>query len=191
MKNKVEISLKSLLFLIFVCFATGVFITLSGLLAASIKAASKDYVGPIIGGLGNVIGGCISAIVAYIVAAFQVRRSLEMARGKNSDSNYSVLRLIKVELQTNLNLVSKYKQDYISGSYNFLDYVSTDNWEKCSSHLGREITDETVSLINSSYNQLRLLKSHLNMTDQTYNEIVTDITDVLNKIQSELSNLRS
>ena len=100
-----------------------------------------------------------------------------------------MLRLIKVELQTNLNLIIKHKQDYTTGSYNFLDYVSTDNWEKCSFRLGREISDETMALINSGYNKVRLFKSRQNISDQIYDKLVADITDVSSKIQTELSSL--
>jgi hypothetical protein len=190
LKTKINISLTTLIILLISSLILGVIISISGLMVASVKAAGKDYISAIIGSLGNVIGGVIGVIGAVLIGTYQIQKTFELENYKGAASNSAVLRLIKTELESNKRILTNFKQDYLSGKLGpFLDSVSLDNWERCSLHIGIEVSDNTLQNINSVYNKLRLLKSGPRLDEATFERILTDLETSLQSISVDLQNL--
>lgn len=190
MKTRIEVTFQFLLVLILLSLLLGSIITLSCLLTASIKAAEKDYISAIVGSLGNIIGGIIGAIVAYLVAAYQVKKTLEFERFKGNSGNFAYLRLIKVELVTNNKILLTFKSDYFQGKVSFLDQISNENWNKCSTNLGTEVNDATLSALNNTYRQLTLLKEQRGKFDSgLYDGLLSEVQKTLEKVEGDLKTL--
>lgn len=189
MKNKIEIGLFGFLSLLFTALLTGFFISLACLLVLSIKASGKDYVGAIVGSLGNAIGGFISAIVAYIVANLQIKKSLESTRNKDINSNYAILRLVKVELERCVRLIRSSKDNYLSEKRDFINYISWESWDRCSVLFGREVSDQTIGQISSTYSKIKLLASGKSFPSQLYDDLIVNIDDTIHCVDTEISKL--
>lgn len=179
-----------LIFLIILATALGVVISLSGLLVASIRAASQDYISALVGALGNVIGGIIGVVAAVLVATYQIRKTFEMERNRGAASNSAVLRLLKSELQSNHRLIQNFKDKYLQGNKTFLPSISTDSWERCSLQIGMETSDTTLNAVSSVYRKLDLLKSELAIDEATYDRLIVDLSGALSNVEDDLARLQ-
>jgi hypothetical protein len=189
-KIKVNISLIGFVMVILISVLVGALILSSFLLVGSLKVSDKDYIGAVVGSIGNIIGGVIGGIVAYIVAAYQVNKTHELERSKGESNSYATLRLVKVELESNIRILEGIKDQYFSGKKDSLKYVSLDNWEKCSILIGKEVNDDTIRSVSSIYNKFRVIKSHSGTLDQqTYDQLLRDADNTIKEIEKELQKL--
>lgn len=191
MRTNIKLSMKSLLTIVIVALMTGVLITLSGLLATSIKAAEKDYITAIVGSLGNIIGGFIGAIVAYIVAAYQVQKTFDLEKIKGNSSKYAVLRLLKSELSSNLRLLENFRQDYHASKTDFVNHISIEIWDKCSIQIGPEVTDATLDKIMSVYGKVKLVKNQeKKLPADIYEQLIVDLKAALASIDRDIDTIK-
>jgi len=190
LKTKLNISISVLLILLAASLILGVLISISGLLVTSIKAANKEYVGAIVGSLGNVIGGVIGVIGAVLIGTYQIKKTFELESTKGAASNSAVLRLLKTELDSNRKILTTFKQDYLSGKQGlYLDSVSLENWNRCSLYIGMEVNESTLQSINSVYNKLRLVKSGAKFDEASFDKVLSDLTNALANISEDLKKL--
>lgn len=179
------------MFLLILAVSLGVIISLSSLLVTSINAAEEDYIGAIVGSLGNIIGGIIGVLAAVLIAAYQIRKTFELERNKGAASNSAVLRLLKTELQSNQKLIESFKEQYMQDNRAFLQMVSMDNWERCSLQIGMETTDNTLTAISSVYRKIALLKSDRKIDESIYDKLTVDISSALSNINDDLEILKT
>ncbi|KWX79547.1 hypothetical protein AMQ84_06425 [Paenibacillus riograndensis] len=192
MKKNIEITMRAIILIIIVSLIVGALIVLSVYMIANIKTSGKDYLSAIVGGVGGVIGSFIGAIVAYIVAAYQVQKTFELDKRKGQSGNYAVLRLVKVEIDTNHRLLSSSKSQYFAGRRDLLvGLLGRENWEKCSTLIGQEVEDTVVSQLSSVYRKMRLLESETGMPEQTYDRLVSDLSICSSLLDTALNQLKN
>src|SRR5690625_2373072 len=126
---------------------------------------------------GNVIGGLIGGAVAYFVASVQIQKTLEVEEGKSRKANAAVLRIILIELETNKRILEQSRSLYLNDERYFLNFVSSNHWEKCSRSIGLEVEKETLSSIMSIHNKFQLLKSDTEIiSDEQYSKLIEEMS---------------
>lgn len=190
MKIKMQLNLLTIIIIVLLSIIVGVLLSISGLLVSSIQKAEKDYVGAIVGSLGNIIGGIIGGIVAYIVAAFQVQKTYELEKNKGLTNNYGILRLIKIELLSNFNILKTFKNDYLLESNDHLQkYLSLDTWIQCSTQIGHEVSDKTLTKLSSIYKKFKLIKEE-KIEGDLLERNIEDVEKTIELINEELKRLK-
>ncbi|AMA72732.1 hypothetical protein ABEV55_06775 [Aneurinibacillus thermoaerophilus] len=121
----------------------------------------KDWLEPTIGSLGNLGGGIIGGIVAYIVASYQVRKSTDLHEQVSLKTTYSMLRLIKEEIDYNIEVLSSLIPYEDTSEHKELinSHLQETQWLNCSPNLGPEVSDATFTKLCSFYRQISVLKS--------------------------------
>lgn len=98
--------------------------------------ANGDYISALVSGLGNVIGGIIGVLSAFLIALYQIKKTYELEKNKGKASNSAVLRLLQTELQSNKKIVENFKDKYFEWNKDFLEFISVDNWDRFSLQIG-------------------------------------------------------
>lgn len=186
---KIEFTLKSIVLLTIFSAIVGFLLANAGLILYSLKSIKVSFAGDIVAASGNLIGGLIGGIVAYIVASYQVKKTYDLEKNKKHAGNSAILRLISTELQANSRLLVDMKESYLqSNNKEFLLYISSEQWNKCSTSIGIEISDDTLSSLMSVYNRLNLLKDEgRTLTSNEYERLLEHINQTVHKVNNDLS----
>ncbi|MCU4844736.1 hypothetical protein [Bacillus thuringiensis] len=186
---KVEFTIRAILLLLLSTLVVGILMVSSGLIFYSLNSLKIPFAGDLVATFGNIAGGLIGGIVAYIVAAYQVQKTLEFDAKRNNAGNSAILRLIRNELNSNKKILGRFKPEYLSGNNSFLSHVSVENWDRCSTNIGIEISDNTLDITMSVYRKISLIKSNYTLTEQEYDILVSDIENAIDLIRNDLDRL--
>lgn len=185
---RIEFTLKSIIFIVIASAIVGFIIANASLMIFSLGTIRVNFAGDLVAALGNVIGGLIGGIVAYIVASYQVQRTLDMEKNKKHEDNSAVLRLISTELRANKKLLDKMKGSYLeSDNKTFLPFISSEQWEKCATSIGIEVSDTTLESFMSVYRRLNLMKTEVStLENKEYNELLEQLDHTIKQAADDL-----
>lgn len=191
MMERFNFSLKEVIYLSVGLILTGVIFTYSVLLAIEFAKSGKDYISAVIGFAGNIIGGIAGGIVAYLVAAYQVRKTFELEGNRSVSASYSLLRLIKSELNNNKKIINGTKNDFSQGNnLSFLNSISLNNWLRCSDRLGVEVSEETIEKTQTCYTKIEAYKTASNNIPlSTSDELLRSIDVSLELINKDIQQM--
>lgn len=192
MNNEIKITFKQFLIILLLLILVTLLIDFSLSISINYLKKNTEIISSIVGGFGNVIGGIIGGIVAYIVAAYQINRNVEI-ENKNQNSHISsLLRLMKAEIQHNLNIMEKCKNDFDKGNnLPLLKTLSTSFWERSSHKIAEKVPEETISKMIEYSIKTNAVKSSVGkvpiaLSDElikTFHETI----DLIDKCISDLS----
>jgi hypothetical protein len=191
MKKEFSLTLRTFVYLAVTILVIGIASTFTGFLLYNYAKTANDTASAVIGFSGNVIGGLIGGVVAYIVAAVQIKSTIAHDSNKGISTSYAQLRLIRAELINNNSIIATFKEDFSNGEkLTLLSNLSKSNWERCSGSLGIEVSDDTISKMQSCYTKLEAYTKSTNpISISVSDDILSSISNALNLIQSDINKM--
>lgn len=179
---KISITIRQLLLLVLFIVIAVLLVSISVQVLVTNAEAGTEWLNTAITAFGNVIGGITGGIVAVIVATYQINHAIESNRAKELEVSNSVLRLVREELQDNLDLISKsipFASPYASV---LRMQLSDDTWK--STILYVKVPDSLLVPLHVSYKQIQLIKNILPQEKEGMNP--TEINDLLQRIKLQV-----
>ncbi|MCG7435529.1 hypothetical protein [Lysinibacillus fusiformis] len=193
MSKKLQFSIKELVTLLGLTVFVSLVVFLCINIAYNYLDKSSDIASALIGAGGNFSGGVLGGIVAYVVAAYQIKNSTKFEDVKLSRKISSLLLLIKAELNHNMKLISNCKEDFASGNnLELLNTITIDAWLNNADKLGEKVS---IELIESLINCTAVISTYKSTTDvreeDLSNGVIQKIKDNIQKIELEITNLKA
>lgn len=187
-----HVTIKSTIILSVIIFITGILLTYATILLVDYsKKATSDTASAVIGLIGNISGGLIGGIAAYLVAAFQIKSTIDHDGQKSISESYSILRLVKTELVNNKNIIVRYKTDFANGQQlSNLQSISSIYWDKSLDKLGPEVKDQTVAKMQRCYSMIEAYKRQNNNIDEVASDnLVAAIGEAVSLIEHDINEM--
>lgn len=192
MKRQMNITAKSIIILSVIIFITGILLTYGTVLLVDYSKNANDTASAVIGLIGNISGGLIGGIAAYLVAAFQIKSTIDHDGHKSVSASYSILRLVRSELVNNKNIILKYKTDFANGQqFSNLHSISSTYWDRSLDKLGSEVKDQTIAKAQRCYSMIEAYKrQNNNINEAASDNLVTAIEEAVNLIEQDINEMR-
>ena len=186
-----NVTIKSIIILSVIIFITGILLTYATILLVDYSKKADDTLSAVIGLIGNISGGLIGGIGAYLVAAFQIKSTIEHDGQKSVSASYSILRLIKSELVNNKNIIIRFKTDFASGQYlSNLQSISSIYWDRGLDKLGPEVKDQTVAKMQRAYSMMEAYKrQNSNIDEAASDNLIVAIGDAITLIEQDINTM--
>lgn len=192
MSKKLQFSIKEIVSILLLTVIVSLIVFMCVSIAYNYLDSSPEIASALIGAGGNFSGGVLGGIVAYIVAAYQIKNSTKFEDVKLARKISSLLLLIKAELNHNMKLISNCKEDFANGNnLELLNTITIDAWLNNADKLGEKVS---IELIESLINCTALISTYKSTTDaieeNLSNGVIQKITDNIQKIEIEITNLK-
>lgn len=146
----------------------------------------------IISTIGNISGGIIGGLVAYIVAAYQVSKSQEQNEQANLKQSYINLSLLLNEIELNEKVFSSLGEESLNEQATFLKQnLKQDQWNKISPSFAIYLDRKNFKDICSLYSQIDYLKTNEQISQQFIVTIHTSLKELKKNINMKLNELLS
>lgn len=193
MSKKLQFSIKEIVSILLLTVIVSLIVFMCVSIAYNYLDSSPEIASALIGAGGNFSGGVLGGIVAYIVAAYQIKNSTKFEDVKLARKISSLLLLIKAELNHNMKLISNCKEDFANGkNLELLNTITIDAWLNNADKLGEKVS---IELIESLINCTALISTYKSTTDaieeNLSNGVIQKITDNIQKIEIEITNLKA
>ncbi|WP_429844555.1 hypothetical protein [Brevibacillus sp. FIR094] len=167
MNRQINISFKVLIWIIISVVITCILLGFSIVAIIEMSKSNNSWLDTTISSLGNISGGIIGGIVAFLVAGYQVKKGTEHIYQQSVRTTYTMMRLIREEISyNNLVLDSLIPYSPTEEHHNIIDtHLQNTQWLNCSPNLGPEITDEEFLNLCNIYRQISVIKSSKNSTE--------------------------
>jgi len=192
MSKKLQFSIKEIVSILLLTVIVSLIVFMCVSIAYNYLDSSPEIASALIGAGGNFSGGVLGGIVAYIVAAYQIKNSTKFEDVKLARKISSLLLLIKAELNHNMKLISNCKEDFANReNLELLNTITIDAWLNNADKLGEKVS---IELIESLINCTALISTYKSTTDaieeNLSNGVIQKITDNIQKIEIEITNLK-
>ncbi|MEV9639152.1 hypothetical protein ABZ756_00480 [Mammaliicoccus sciuri] len=185
MNKKITVSIKTLCIVIIFCAVSLIGLYFIFSLNFKTLSTNNDRVIGLISASGTLVGGIIGGLVAYITAAYQVKKHSEQNEHSLRNLAISSLVLIKSELSYNKELLNKFKDDFSKKDSPVFKLISITEWDKCSINITSIVKSQTINDLLKIYQKLRGIKFSTHGIDISEINAVIDQTDtILNEIHS-------
>lgn len=147
---------------------------------------SDDKVIAIISALGNVSGGIIGGLVAFIIAKTQISSTFKNEKRISKNNVISHLKLLKSEFSFNKMLIIEFKNDIIEQTnIDVIDQLSTAAWSSSSPKISTQLSDDDLISILNTVTTTNLLKIHIKSCKTE--SIETELDDLCSFLDDTIS----
>lgn len=189
MNEKVVITYKSFIYLLISIVVTFVLLYFCTSTVIELVKRDKPWLDTTIGTMGNIAGGLIGGIVAYIVASYQVKAGVNEQKRNNLRSSYGNIRLIKEEITYNLKVIESVIPYENNPGHNSLleNELQNTQWLNSANNLGPEVPNTSFNSMCELYRQIAILKN--TATADKGIIFVEKTKDKAKEVSSDLDNL--
>ncbi len=175
--KEIKLSIKQLSGIIISVLISALFIGFIIYMIITHLLNADDKIIAIVGALGNISGGVIGGLVAFIVAKTQISSTM---KNEEIALNYNVishLKLLKSEFNYNKNLIIEFKDDIINQqNLEIVEQLSTVSWSNSSPQISSKLSDEDLISILNTVTTTNLLKVH--MKGSRFENIETELENL-------------
>lgn len=186
---KLSFSLRQFIGLVGAIFLVTYIISVSTTVLIDISKTHSDWVNTLITALGNMSGGVIGGVVAYIVASYETKKSFAVEKRKALSSTNTMLKLIREEFRDNILALKSVTTVNSTNIDIFKNQLRDEVWKSCFLYLS--VNDNLLVELNVSYRRIQLVRSLelTQMTNSVIDELKKAIELVLNKIDIEIGEI--
>jgi hypothetical protein len=192
MKKNVSISYLSLLILLLTTAITIILLINIPTIVSYISDEGDNKINAILGVMGNISGGLVGGIVAYIVAAYQVSKSNEQTDLLNLKQAYINLRLLLDEIEYNDKVIKSGNshQELTVKALHLQKQLSSEQWGRISPSFADVLTSEDFKNVCNLYRNIHFIKNnHESVSDPFINSNQVLIEKLLNRFNSILDEI--
>lgn len=175
--KEIKLSIKQLSGIIISVLISALFIGFIIYMIITHLLNADDKIIAIVGALGNISGGVIGGLVAFIVAKTQISSTI---KNEEIALNYNVishLKLLKSEFNYNKNLIIEFKDDIINQqNLEIVEQLSTVSWSNSSPQISSKLSDDDLISILNTVTTTNLLKVH--MKGSRFENIETELENL-------------
>ncbi|MGW6299655.1 hypothetical protein [Peribacillus butanolivorans] len=197
MNEKIAITYKSFIYLLISIVTALVLLYFCTTTIIELVKKDKEWLDTTIGAIGNIAGGLIGGIVAYIVASYQVKSSTEEQKRLSLRSTYGNIRLIKEEVSYNLKVIESVIPYEKNKDNNTLleNELQNTQWLNSANNLGPEVPNGSFTALCEHYRQIAVLKNtgtidknvvFVEKTKDKAKEILSDLDNLTNNIVNKI-----
>jgi hypothetical protein len=192
MKKNISISYLSLLFLLLTTVITIILLINIPTIVSYISDEGDNKINAILGVMGNISGGLVGGIVAYIVAAYQVSKSHEQTDLLNLKQTYINLQLLLDELEYNDKVIksSNSHQELTVKAMHLQKQLSSEQWGRISPSFADALTSEDFKNVCILYRNIHFIKNNHEIVSVSFinsNQVL--IGKLLNRFNSILDDI--
>lgn len=127
-----------------------------------------------------------------MVAAYQIKSTIDHDGKKSVSASYSVIRLVKSELINNKKIILKYKLNFSAGQHlSHIQSISSVYWDKSLDKLGSEVKDQTITKAQSCYSMIEAYKRESNnIAEAVSDSLIAAIEEVTRLIEQDINEMR-
>lgn len=188
---KLSLSLRQFIGLIVSIFLVAYIISVSTTVLIDLSKNHSDWVGILITALGNMSGGVIGGVVAYIVASYEAKKSIVVEKRKALASTSTMLKLIREEFRDNILALQSVTSVDSTNVDLFKNQLRDDVWKSCFLYLS--VSDSLLVELNVSYRRIQLIRSLklAQMTNSVIVELKNVLEAVLGKVDAGISDIEN
>ncbi|PQD97093.1 hypothetical protein CYL18_04250 [Pradoshia eiseniae] len=192
MRREIKLTVKSILIItVFIIIAT-ILLVYATIMLIDYSRKADDTASAVISLIGNITGGIIGGIVAYIVAAFQVKSTIEYDGYKSVSTSYSLLRMVKSELNNNKKIISKFHEDFVNGEKtSHLDSITSSYWSMSIDKLGPEVDEKTIETLQECHLMLEAYKKQPEkISIKASEDIIIKISNAIKLLEDNIKSIK-